>query len=778
MTSDTALEYYRRFAVDAVRDIARFESDEEFRIRGGSVYFAIDFSEIFAYTRNSHQGFWGRYQVRTDGPDGRAALAEIHESVMQFLLFEAADELVLLEPYGVDLLNYHNGLRAHFLRRGVQRLGAGLAGLQRARRDPDHAAIVALAQRIKAEERDLRTEERRVVAAFIERNAPALMEMARLPAEGDALERFNAVVQSRKLKLVEQVFDEEFIPDEGVLDDAFQYLRKHRPEHGVENETDARALALIYSANARLLKREQPARLVLVTRSATMDAYVRHYASDWSRVGGNLIRHPRGFLTLLDAEARIDMNAQPSVRAAVLNRWRISFDRLANPATPRGTNLTDEEIVGRSMAVITDAWRKYGKLRISNIALKSSVLDEDPLHYALSTLYDQGALKKAIYDQISDLRETLVRTNLFMSVYLDEAVEGAKLRLSDFQRAGEGIGEGGAGVERSPSSSYSIRIFSAEGVPMPFDIYVADSRLRSELEDRSDNPLMVLEALGGEGMTASRDRNDSRTWLQEWYLCLAYAVAALGLWEFADECLLLAKDQASSGDALTAGGWPKNAEVCYLRAKTTRYLARRQEDIDKARRELSTALDGMAEPSEDDEEEAYRLRLLSEWIKLGFQNVRHLADNDSGKLRGQQEIIAADVLRVEAALSRVDALAAKVEALNNLAYHTMQLRALGLSWFEVSEAKKWYDQFVEAVAASFGADTKLWPDNYLDTFAWVRLRFIKESVVEPGSLKQEQELILLNLQRLADRQFAGSFDQRDFKRHLQEAESYFSEISR
>jgi len=769
------LGYYRKFAAEAVRDIDLFAGDEKFRGQGGTIHYAVDFSEIYSYANNAPGGFLAQLQIEHFGTDSsRTALLEIHESVLQFLLFEATSELILLEPYGENLVSYQSGLRAKVLRSRMARLGASLAGVRSAKTDPEYRKIVDLARRMQETDYKLTTQERGVVEKFVTRHSLALIELSRDNSDGDTLARLSRLVHARKLQLASDLFGEDFSEDEEVFNRARKYFNHRRPDSGPENITDASALALLMNMNRRLLRQQRKSKVILVSRSSTMSRFMRSDISHWGAAGGNVVRHPQGFLMLLSESAEVDLKGSPDRRAAILRQWKSSLQRLANPDAR--SDLTQSETMNRNMAVITEAWRRYCGLSASERAFQKEDQGQDPLRTALAILYNEGALKTAIAELIADVRSSLAQRNVYMGVYIDKMIDKARRKLTERALPPDSSVD----LVEEDAAEDSVRLWSPDGVPLPFDVVIDDDRLRNELSNHASDPLSALQALGTEGvMPLLGSKLSERPNFYEWYLCLGYVVAAIGEWSFADECLGLAMDELRL-DVTREGSVLAPAEALLVRAKAARYLSRSDQDLVDLRKLLLRIADDVERGTVA--QARYSLRFVSEAIKIDFTLAVRLAERDRDLLESDADYrdqLAAMVSRILKSIIMVDSGVEVVDPLNNLVYHCMQLQVLGVAWFEFDLIGQWFIQFEAMMRRYFGEDISRWPNNYVDTFAWVRLRLILGGFNLPSSWEAaEQSLILEPLTRLVERDYIGPTDIADFRRHHQEASDFFSEYKK
>jgi len=771
------LDYYRRFARDLLYDIALFEKDVEFQQSGGSIVYAVDFSEVYGYTQRAAESFFARRpESAFDANLGRATLLELHESILEFILFDAGKNVILLDPYAIELINYYKGLRSGLIENKVRRVARALEASRRARSTPEYMELESIAARVANNGGQLTTAEADRIGNLIEVIAPDIPALWGLDEETDVLERLTDLMSKDRFRFPDKFFGLPCDTNSEVADRWYYKLRKSRGERPDQNFVDAQAMGMLWHLNTRLLSRTQPTVVHLVSRSSAMVSIMQSEIDEgwWDTQGGNVIRHPRGFLTLLNEYADIDMHVPPSRRAASLQRWRRTFERLAGhgSTTVSGRRqLTEEEQVRRQLALITDVWRRYCSVKVAQYSLAHQHDTKEKVLSALAAIHDQAALQNAITDVLSDLQHALDRAHFAVSVLVSPYLTEAKRRQRDGPRRSfrEFV------QDRSQGSGSAVRLRTVHGSPLPFEIYVTNDRLLGEITEHADDPIRVLQVLVSETLRPKTGPGDGTPTDAEWYLSLAYANAAIGAWELTDRAVRVTLEELEGRDpegrlALVM------SEARYLEGKATRHLNKSLEDLEDCAIALQDVVDHLRESRFADSLPGYELRLVSEKIKILFFMVRKMFEADRSDARINETLDHLSRCHDRVNLDGVgdnDA-AARCDFWNNLCYHYMELSDLGLAVVKAAQIGDWLGRFQQSLLDVFGGIDAS-PDNYVDTLAWVRLRLIQEGEVRVENLSKERLLIFGSLKRLARQHHVGDLDLRDFRRHRDEAQRYFEE---
>jgi hypothetical protein len=165
-------------------------------------------------------------------------------------------------------------------------------------------------------------------------------------------------------------------------------------------------------------------------------------------------------------------------------------------------------------------------------------------------------------------------------------------------------------------------------------------------------------------------------------------------------------------------------------------------------------------------------RLFSEQLKYQFIVARRAIDV------GRPEVIEDCLKRIAADISQADARITtpwnpeNCELLNNIVYHSMVLTTKGFDVVTRDEHRKYYDLFEHALNDVYSGDIASWPDNFTDTYSWVRLILLMRGDLGPGK-SEERERVLHPLRLISRREYVSNVDIADFRSHAQQAEAYF-----
>src|ERR1043165_9356583 len=633
---DEVLAYYKAFASELLTDIDLMEQDSEFLGRGGQILYAIDFSEIYAYCMRAPDSFFSMApRGAWDDGLGRTSLVEVHESILQFILFQATNHLILLDPYGFELETYYNNLHQQVMRAEATRVARVLDRIEQEKARAAYRDFTKIA--VEAQQSDGAVTEVKLSHAgeLLDQALPIFQKATERVRPWDAMGRLISLRGGRRLQFLGESAGFDAKPDEEIVDHWLDLLEQQRPDRTAQNAVDAEAVGALISANRQLLKQQPPRLIRLVTRSPKMNAIMREDASlgVWQDAGGNALRAPKGFLTVFNENAQLELNSDPQRRLENLRRWKRSFERLAgNPTTGSDltSDLTESEIIRRQVVLNTNGWRRYCSFQ----AVQFSLTQEQPsLEESLGEAPDIAGLHSLVGHLILNLRADLDRAHFAMKSLLSDEVLSRRYwaRQITRERTSHILNERGEALT-APHLTFDddarVLLYTPHGTPLPFSLFLMNRRLRAAMRDLATKPTqvlnLVLETKSGQEPTLIAEEVLTNS---EWYLALAYAHSAIGAWEMTDSAIAGARQELESiGDASLRDYIQK--ETAYFTAKIVRHL-------EKPIQEASEALQKITEIAErlptggNEHTRAYMTRMRSEALKLQFTLIKKKVEEKS-----------------------------------------------------------------------------------------------------------------------------------------------------
>jgi hypothetical protein len=765
----SATIYYRNFAAKLADDINYIQDDIRFVSAGGRLLTATDFSEIYAYCLSASESFLSKLNAQfLDEVSQRAVLNELHDSIMMFYLFESGENLWLLDPYLIELQNFLHQVSSDSFREKVRDIGEALRQLRLARAQPEFKEFAKLAASAKQAGLELDPDQELRIYKFIESIAPALVQLEQ-GESGSAVGRLKRLLKEGRLVIPSDLPDSITTGDPKTFDRWFSELSRRRREHEAQNVSDAHAVSVIYALNMRLLREERPRKIVLLTRSETMHTIMKSEVEIdyWGAAGGNVLRHPRRILALLDDNAEIVGSSQPDRQRQVVERWRKTFEPILiipqQNENNRGISLNIEEITRRHIALIASVWKRYCAARATRKTIENRYIEVNRSMNAISTLIDPNWFNIQMRNNLDQLSSFLKGHHFIFGTLISSEgrlfssdIEGRRDGYSlestvNLHQVSGSLGHGGA-----------VQIANAHGAPMPFRIWLTDPRLSNVLSQLADDPFKALSVITQENMLEVRDNGQNPE--QEWYVAVGYVCSALGAWGATRRAceLLGARNQSTVLDIA----------ILYSRA-----IRNTTEELDELERicEILRRLRRHKETPISDQ-----LRITIEWIKYEFIiAIRAMDMGRKGTLGRQLTRLKTVIPTVIKSLRSTPISAEQCELLNNIVYHSTQLRSRRhevLPWTEINAL---LERLVFALKENYGKSWQLWPDNFVDTVAWVRLQLISQRVIKYDAVDKsaEKENIVVPLKSVSAHEHTSEIDLADFRRHTEEARMFFEGLN-
>jgi hypothetical protein len=761
MTQTSDNRAFVRLASALVHDIDELIEDANFTERGGEITVAVDFSEIYAYCMSSASAFVQRYAGRAPDGDRVHLLEMLHESIMMYQMFEASQELWLLEPYQVEFSNFMKMTASRRFTTTLEEVGRTLRHSRNLSADPRFIELSKLAQ-ITHEKGDTATaDERRRLSGLLDELIPDLVDIRNLRAHHPPVQKARDLLAKRRLVVPTDLPVEVARGEPAVEARWLEALSKARPEALTQNVSDSRAMAGLFAANRWLRRKSTWRKMILLTRSETMHAIMRKEAAEWESVGGAPLRHPRGVLALLDERAEI-VRGPPLRQIHALQRWQQTFRMVTDSnatASLSHSRLNPDEILKRHTAVIFDAWRRYcGLTAMMNVVQNEWEVRGDNADY-LAILLNQDQLKTLIRDRLLSLDSFFVKTEFISgtmrSSELRTAARAPRSKPTTKARPAQASAQSG--------QSTMVQLDSGHGTPMHFRIGLRTPRLINALQD--PDPWHALTTLAaGDGFEIGREPDRDLAAEAEWYIAIGYVLASLGVWSRVQEACALAQSEF---------------EDTFPEAALLELRAIRRESGDYAILAKAIGRPGVVKASTH----GHFLRFLGERISYESRLLRLSHDDNDAKRKDKhwRRLLVLLQEGLQEIRSR-PASPETCEICNRVTYNLHEFRRLEIHIQNfpptlgtyASAIDLFYRTFAAQLAEIYGPDQSRWPDTFADTFAWVGLAVLDTNARRDIEGLVTRAMIQDIYKSIPERPFVSEGELQEFRQHATTAKAWLA----
>lgn len=749
----SSLSYYQKFASNNLRFLDDVSKDLEFESSGGTVVYSIDFSELYGYTMGAAETFF--FEKGGDpfsDTIGRATLFELHEAILELVLFEQETQYLLLPPYIIELFNFIRRLNHNTVKSVASRTIQVAKSFDDLRNSDDYKTLLDLATSEKATEPNS-PENRQFREVFL-RAVPDLVDLWRDTSRPKPLHKAKLFLQQSYTQISELLPDLSK-PDEGVVAHYYSRLNEIRRGRDNQNFLDAQAMGFIYAANSKLISSKRPSRLVLISRSNVLYDLACEDSSLWSDIGGQPIRHPRSFLNQISNLGTITNRKDASSKASNIKWWKNTYSAISGQPTFEAKNLTKTQIVARSLAVLIDVWKRFCSAQVSSRAIKNEDSTDDILLKALHALNSTGSIRGLFDLIIGDLHQELDKLHFEIPASLESRDElsfvvsrGKSLELKASKSDEDDIGQ-------------RVIVSGLHGTNLIYSIHIKSNKIRNLVSEKAANPYDALASLT-DAARYSAD-TDGDLFHVEWYLAMAYLFASISAWPAAKKSNDMARLNLSQ---LTATRLRERDaqitlfEISYLSSKCNRELGVGYDDLLATVNGLETAIDRIKNFRKITGKNRYLARARTEKIKCIFE----LIEMNPRAATDLEERLFTCIERCRDNLNRVDDPITEAHFLNNYCYHFVNLGDIFSQEFRAGKMILEFKKFIR-ISHRVYEDVLNWPENYIDTFCWAAFNLIKEGLMNEGDLGYSRGEILELCQKNASKEFISEHDRKDFTAH-------------
>lgn len=519
------------------RDLSDLISDLEYQDRGGTVRYAIDFSEIFAYANPTDSA--DEFALFVDPNDSFGEVAQ--RLALEKLIYGMQHKPILLGEYAVELRSFLTHVRFEQLR---SMLVDALEAEGRSAEDLLEQ-VDGFVQTLDLAGADVPQPALDEIAEFLKSKAGWLLSMI-YKRRPEPVQRIRRVIDDQRFENLQALVDPIPAAAEADVDHWFDRLknarlarkaRAHRTTGSpvIASRLDAHAIATL-QACARCLDHRHT-RLVLVTRSSTMHRIVESGVNRGLGGPAGFLRHPRVFSVLCTVEGQ----SARHIIAELRDRVRSMDLFLRGVRSVRLKTLRNVErraaleALLKEMAWLSDRFTSRGGLAASLDATAPSNAgadkwsnSPDAMRKLLRALRDRNELRQLLSQKVTELDAEWNRDHEWLGVFVPSSASGNVRVLEQT-------------LNRDRDGSVGNWRVTMQG--MPYELKFSDP---AEVGRLLQALLPARARVGAYGDTLSKG-GEGNLPDQERRLAFAYALAVLSEWDLAERYCEEARGIRSAG---------------------------------------------------------------------------------------------------------------------------------------------------------------------------------------------------------------------------------------
>jgi len=691
MTRITARDYIRD-CKNLLADLEDFTSDYEFAKAGGSIHYAVDFSELHAYVLPEHSAQGVKAFVDDDPQVAHALQLRASERIFK----DSAHKPILLSPYVIELEAFVRSQAKRDMLEFGHAFANAIAEYNQLRQTGDLQWVESLAERVHSGA-EVSEEDAARAQRFWEQNAVALVGILGNTAEAPRT-RLRALLSEDSFQDLEDLVGADFEPDLGFAERVQRELDQARPRPPSEaqpdkssNHLDAFAIALVRDANRQL--KSQSVRLRLVTRSVHMRRTCEELDSEWEGLGGNPLRHPRFFSAFHATVGNRGDDAldQLDVMRRSLEVFLTSYSSLEN-----GASLEAFSSMQGRIADLKQLWRT--SLGLSSALLSHvSVVPNRNLQHLAELVHGDGGIRRKLERRVVELADEMQRDYQALGLLVSAEAKPDRRALVEAHTTS---------WERDDNAMLGSSLHY-----MPYVLEFRSPDVQAALRQPHTSWSGVVDLRGGLDY--------------ERLLAMAYFFGSWAEWAMAERYCGLALQERDFAARFSGDEDPLPSEMHeghYFKAVCIKEQARNPERLSEALQLLQLA--EAAKPGDP--------RYLKEKAAVAFlwhEMVRRTPEtaNSAFTMPTERDAVAWSTQVLQQVQTSADPSAQLLQAQvhNNLCYYfgskqTPQARSLASDHLAR----------LEGVQRKISGELRCWPPNVLDTVAWTRWNLAGGDVTE------------------------------------------------
>lgn len=753
LTKET-LQFYQSFAKNNLNFLTDVESDLDFEAAGGKIVYAIDFSEVYGYSMGAAESFFFERGGDPFSDDiGKTTLFELHEAILEHILFEQEEHYLLLPPYSIELFNFIRRLNNSTAKEIAERTVAVAQSVTELKGSEEYNRLCELSQSDSVLERN--SSDNHEFRTLFLNAVPDLVELWRDTKSPKPIDKAKSFLQ-QPFSQVSEIVPGLSEPDLATFQHWFSELNAKRSDRENQNYLDAQALGFIYGLNAHLDKSRKPTRVVLISRSKVLYDLAQRDGDRWERVGGQPIRHPRSFLNQISSLGTISKRKNEKEKRRNVEWWKRTYEAISGQRVFPGINrlLTPTEVTNRSLAVLIDVWKRFCSAQVSSRVIQNEVTTDDILLKALYEMNASGDVTGLFDAVLVDLHQELDKIHFNIPAALFAGNE-----LEFFGR--EGRGQPIEAVSSESDVGERVIVSSLYGSNLSYSIHLKSNKLKNIIRDNAQDPYAAMQAVTGAARYNAK--TDSDLFHAEWFLAIAYLYASMSAWEAAANSVKMAgirisdltKSRQKERDTQTT-----LFEVSYLASKCSREIGGSIELLEQTTQGLENAIKSFEKARKLPGKNRYLTRARTEKIKCIFE----LLERGGGDSKQLIDRIVVCIDRCRKNIKESKDPITEIQFLNDFCYHVLGLQTELGEIFPLKEVARDFTRFVILSEKVYGL-VDSWPENYLDTLCWVSFNLAEAGCTDslPLGLSRAdiQRLASLN----ASKNYISEHDKKDFLSH-------------
>jgi len=750
-----SLDFYRTFATNNLQFLRDVEDDLDFEGNGGNIIYALDFSEVYGYTMGAAETFFFEKGGDPFSEEiGRATLFELHEAILEQILFEQESDYLLLPPYIIELANFIRGLKHSTVQKVAKSTVEAARSIKDLKERSEYQHLLRLAS--EPDVMDAHSETNHDFRSTFQKAAPGLVEIWRATSAKQPIDKAREFLKQPFMQIAD-LSPELTKPNEAIFQDWYSRLNKRRPQRENQNFLDAQAMGFLYNINLEFLRSKRQTKVVLISRSKVLYEIASQQFGDWQTVGGQPIRHPRSFLNQISSLGTISKRRSIAEKRRNINWWKNTYSAIADGERSnfQGSNLTISELTNRSLVVLIDVWKRFCSAQVSSRTIKTESDSEDVLLRALHALSTTGSIQGIFDAIIFDLHKELDKIHFNIPTSIEASDE-----LDFFLKFGKSQQIDNKPLTQNDMGERLI-VSSLHGTNLAYSIHIKSNKLRNLINEHRRAPFDALAALTEAAGSVSDADGD--LFHAEWYLSMAYLYASISAWSAAARSVEMASQNLVEipDKRQRDRDWQISLfEVSYLKSRCSRELGTSIDDLRRTIETLEAAVLSFEKLKSFRGKGRYLLRARTEKIKCLFELLKISSSSETEILEKLKKCIAT----CRRNIASIDDLVTEAQFLNNVCYHSVDISGLVPDHFSTVSLSSDFRRFCELSDRLYGP-VKSWPENYLDTFCWVVFQLIRLDALQLPFRGYDKDDLLELLDWNAERVNISDHDKRDFVLH-------------
>lgn len=436
------IEKYIEDCEQLQQDLRHVREDILFVQEGGTIYYAADFSEIYAYALPIQTA----EEISLFVDESIEIATALQDRALEHLFF-GSDEILLLPPYGIELQAFVRAEHEGLIEKEVRLYVEFINELKQALQSTKYRQLRELVtERGKAQ--DISSDIKANLLRFLERHLKTFLRLLEPPNLGP-LELLKRLFENKRFVSLDTFDGVEEYYDEETIDKWYDALRK---EHFVPaSYLDARSMAITEGVNHFFRAKKEKAQLLLTTRSSNMHKAIRRLqierGNETAAQDISFLRHTRTFHILPTVLKEKDPFRELSSREDLITVFLQAAESREKARKRVGVRADEFEhhndpLLRQLLSQIKTKWSSLIAITTGRNIERSDPRDADALVLErlgvetveevmriMQLLTDPDGLKDLVDTRISELRRMIERQNDLLGLSLFTDIEDPTIRV-------------------------------------------------------------------------------------------------------------------------------------------------------------------------------------------------------------------------------------------------------------------------------------------------------------------------------------------------------------